>query len=160
MEYLLLVLLFGLLLFTMQRNSKRRRAIANVQSSLGPGSEVMLSSGLFAKVISVDDDRVTLETSPGQQSTWDRRAVLKIITAGVAETPAESVPATQPPGDLELEAPGTGSSSGSGSSSGIGSAAGIEPASSTEAASSTDKPWGSTPAPQPGLGDGDTAPKN
>lgn len=69
-----------LLLLMFQRSSRQRRELAQVQSGLAPGAEVMMSSGLFGTVVAVDGDVVTLETSPGQTSRWDRRAVLRVVT--------------------------------------------------------------------------------
>ena len=70
-----------LLLWNMASRARRQqRDIRSVQDVLVPGAEVMTGAGMFATVVNVDDERVVLETSPGQQSTWDRRAVVKIVT--------------------------------------------------------------------------------
>jgi preprotein translocase subunit YajC len=70
-----------LLLWNMATKARRQqREIRSVQEVLVSGVEVMTGSGMFATVVNVDDERVVLETSPGQHSTWDRRAVVKIVT--------------------------------------------------------------------------------
>jgi len=69
------------LLWNMASRARRQqRDIRSVQDVLVAGTEVMTGAGMFATVDNVDDERVVLETSPGQQSTWDRRAVVKIVT--------------------------------------------------------------------------------
>jgi preprotein translocase subunit YajC len=71
-----------LLLWNMASRARRQqREIRSVQDVIVSGAEVMTGAGMFATVVSVDDERVVLETSPGQQSTWDRRAVVKIINS-------------------------------------------------------------------------------
>jgi len=62
------------------RARKQQREARAVQELLIPGAEVMTGSGMFATIVSVDDERVVLNTGPGQVSTWDRRAVVKVVT--------------------------------------------------------------------------------
>jgi len=62
------------------RTRRQQREMRAVQDVLAPGAEVMTGSGMFASVVSVDGERVVLETGPGQHSTWDRRAVVKVVT--------------------------------------------------------------------------------
>lgn len=62
------------------RTRRQQRDIRAVQDVLTPGAEVMTGSGMFATVVDVDDERVVLETAPGHHSTWDRRAVVKVVT--------------------------------------------------------------------------------
>lgn len=81
---LFLGMAFVLLLLMFQRTSKQRRELAQVQSQIAPGTEVMTASGLFGTVLEVTDDRVVLQTAPGQQTTWDRRAVARIVTASAS----------------------------------------------------------------------------
>lgn len=96
---LFLGMLLVLILLMFQRSSRQRRETAQVQAGLLPGAEVMTASGLFATVIDVDEQKVTLQTGPGQTSTWDRRAVARIITPAVTDD--------NEPGSTETE-PGTG----------------------------------------------------
>lgn len=102
---LFLGIAFLILFLTFQRSSKQRREQAQVQAQVTPGAEVMTASGLFATVIDVSDERVTLRTGPEQTSVWDRRAIARIVTQGSDEA------------DTATE-PGSGSSTSSGSGSG------------------------------------------
>ncbi len=82
MAFVLIVLMF-------QRGSRQKKEAAQVQAGLTPGAEVMTASGLYATVIEVVEEKVTLQTAPGQISTWDRRAVARIVSPGAVEEPAE-----------------------------------------------------------------------
>jgi len=62
------------------RSRKQQREARAVQELLIPGAEVMTGSGMFATIVNVDDERVVLSTGPGQVSTWDRRAIVKVVT--------------------------------------------------------------------------------
>lgn len=70
--------------FVIRRGNRQRRELATIQAELGPGAEVMMASGLYATVVALDDEVVTVETAPGQTSRWDRRAVARIVTAAAA----------------------------------------------------------------------------
>ena len=103
---LVVLLVFGFLL--MRRGSRQRREIATMQASLVVGARVLTTSGLFATVAALDDVAVTLETGPGQQSRWDRRAVARILEGRsdeVAEAPSSS---TSGAGQDQLGHPGGG----------------------------------------------------
>ena len=62
------LLMFGLiavLIFFMFRNGKKRQAaMQQLQNGLRPGAEVMLQSGIFATVVSIDeeDNRLTVQS--------------------------------------------------------------------------------------------------
>jgi preprotein translocase subunit YajC len=84
---LLLVLLGGLLLLMFNRTRKQQREAQQVQTDLVVGAQVMTTAGLYATVVELDDASVLLETSPGQHSRWDRRAVARILS------PEEAAPA-------------------------------------------------------------------
>jgi preprotein translocase subunit YajC len=72
---MLAVLLF--LMFSSQR--KRQRQVQQLQTTLKVGCDVITTAGLHAKVVELDDSTMLLETAPGQQSRWDRRAVAVVL---------------------------------------------------------------------------------
>jgi preprotein translocase subunit YajC len=86
---LLLIVTAGLLVLLTMRGRRQHREQQLLQSRLIPDTEVMTSSGLFATVVSVDDTVVVLETGPGQQSRWDRRAVARVVAAPQTSTDAD-----------------------------------------------------------------------
>ena len=64
--FLFLALAFlGAMLFYSSR--KRKKAAEALRTSVTKGSYVMLTSGIFGKISQVMDDRVELETAPGQK---------------------------------------------------------------------------------------------
>jgi preprotein translocase subunit YajC len=93
---LALLIMVGLLLW---RGSRQRRELATLQAGLTVGSRVLTTSGLHATLVGVDGETVTLETSPGHRSTWDRRAVLRVISPG----PQPERTAPEPPGGPAAE---------------------------------------------------------
>jgi preprotein translocase subunit YajC len=81
---LLLALLAGLLFLMFSRTRKQQREAQQIQAGLTVGVEVMTTAGLYATVVAIEDQVVTLETSPGQTSRWDRRAVSRVLTPATA----------------------------------------------------------------------------
>ncbi|WP_372594537.1 preprotein translocase subunit YajC [Actinotalea sp.] len=84
MDQLLLPLMlagvFGLLIYSSNRTRKRQaKAAQELKENLVPGRQVMTGSGLFGTVVSVDEEAVVLETSPGIESRWLLAAVAKIV---------------------------------------------------------------------------------
>jgi preprotein translocase subunit YajC len=79
--FLPIILLFALMYFVMIRpQSKRRREAQEMQAQLGPGDEVQTVGGLFATVVEVADDVVTLEATPGVTLRYTRGAIARVIT--------------------------------------------------------------------------------
>lgn len=89
--FLLIALVFYFLIIRPQRN--RQKALASTQSTLGVGSEVMLGSGIYGTVASLDDETLMLELSPGTHVKVARQAVVKVIDEPV-------------PGDDRIESDG------------------------------------------------------
>ena len=92
---LLLLVVLGLftyfVLIRPQRN--RMRQLQQTQSTLTPGVEVMTTAGLYATVVDLDDETVTLETAPGVHNRYARAAVARILTpAADDDTPEEASP--------------------------------------------------------------------
>ena len=77
---LLLLVLFGGVLFLMfNRTRRQQREATNLRSGVGPGTKIVTTAGLYATVVEIDGQTVTLETAPGQHSRWDRRAVARVL---------------------------------------------------------------------------------
>jgi preprotein translocase subunit YajC len=82
--FLLPVALIGFMVWSQRR---RQRDAQSLQSGLAVGDEVCTTSGLFGRVISLDDSVVTLEVSPGVHLRFDRRAIgTKTVTAQSSES--------------------------------------------------------------------------
>jgi preprotein translocase subunit YajC len=89
----MIVLLFGVMYFMMIRpQQKRRRDAEQMQSSIGPGDEVVTIGGLYGTVTSIDDETVMLEVAPGVQTRYARPAVARVVSqVPKAETISEEV---------------------------------------------------------------------
>lgn len=86
---LIMLGLVAVLIFFMFRNSKKRQAqMAEMQNNMQPGAEVMLQSGIYGTIVSVDeeDNRVTV-MSGTSTLVVHRNAIGQVVTA--ADAPAE-----------------------------------------------------------------------
>ncbi|HEU0088099.1 MAG TPA: preprotein translocase subunit YajC [Pseudonocardiaceae bacterium] len=79
---LLLIAVLALPLVLGSRRQKRAMAEAQrLQDSLIEGDEVMTTSGLYATVVDISDERtVDLEIAPGVRATWLRAAIREKIS--------------------------------------------------------------------------------
>ena len=74
--------------FLMIRPQQRRnREVQRMQSTLGPGDEIMTSSGIYGEVLDIDETEgtVTLEIAPEVSIKIARGAVSKVVTSVSAE---------------------------------------------------------------------------
>lgn len=92
----LLLLIVAFYFFIIRPNRNRQRAAADLQSSLHVGQEVMTTSGVYGRIMHVDDDAVTLEVGPGVTMRWAKAAVAKVITP---VTDATTNPTAEAPTD-------------------------------------------------------------
>lgn len=75
-----IVVLFGLLYFvTIRPQRNRQRAAQQTQREVVPGSRVRTTAGMYATVISVEDQDVVLEVAPGVQVRFLRRAIMDVV---------------------------------------------------------------------------------
>jgi preprotein translocase YajC subunit len=74
--FLLALTFLGVWIFVSGRN--RKKAAEKLRSEVVKGATVMLTSGIFGKIASVKDDRIELETAPGQKLTVAIGAVSRI----------------------------------------------------------------------------------
>jgi preprotein translocase subunit YajC len=90
LPFVLIALVFWFLIVRPQR--RRQHDLAATQSALGVGTEVMLGSGIYGTVASVEDDTLHLQVAPGTIVKVARQAVVKVIDR--ADVPGE--PRTEP----------------------------------------------------------------
>lgn len=76
---IVMIVVLGAMLLMSSRTRKAQKQAAAFRANLEPGQEVMTASGLFGTVVAVDDDVITLETSPGVTSRWLRPAIGKLV---------------------------------------------------------------------------------
>jgi preprotein translocase subunit YajC len=86
-----------LLLFLFQSQRRRQRTFTSLQDRLAPGQEVITTSGLYGRIITLDERVVVLETGPGQTVRWDRRAIASVVP----DDGPEATPPTDPASDAQ-----------------------------------------------------------
>ena len=92
---LLLVMLY---LLVLRPARKRARDVAALQAALSPGDEVLLTSGIYATVDAIEDDRVRVSVADGVVLTVHRGAVGQIVQDVPASAPElDEDGATTPP---------------------------------------------------------------
>ncbi|WP_432494423.1 preprotein translocase subunit YajC [Kineococcus gypseus] len=105
-QLIFLVLMIALLVFMFSRTRKQQRAQLEMQAGVGPGAEVMTTSGTYGTVVEVEGDVVTLEIAPGVRTRWARRAVARVVTPFAAPLePAPGATAAGATGGLDLSKP-------------------------------------------------------
>jgi preprotein translocase subunit YajC len=74
-----------LIIFMVRNSRKRRRDALEMQDKLKAGAEVMTNFGMFGKVKKIDDaeNKIVLETSPGQTMTVHRQVIARVIDSTV-----------------------------------------------------------------------------
>ena len=82
-----IVLLFWLLVI--RPAQRRQKATVRMQESLQVGDEVMLTSGIFATLRSLEEDRIHVEVADGVVLEVARGAVGNVVPRTDAADPAE-----------------------------------------------------------------------
>ncbi|MFM6971782.1 MAG: preprotein translocase subunit YajC [Rhodoluna sp.] len=95
-DLFLVVALAVLIAFMFMNSRKRKKQVQELQSSIKVGASVMLHSGIVGKVVSVDGDRMVLESTPGTKLTVVKAAVRSIDASASAAT-AKTTPAGKKP---------------------------------------------------------------
>ncbi|WP_432533597.1 preprotein translocase subunit YajC [Kineococcus arenarius] len=106
-QLIFLLLMVGLLVFMFSRTRKQQRAQVEMQSSVGPGAEVMTTSGTYGTVVAADGDVVVLEISPGVRTRWARRAVARVVAPAVGAADPVAGATAADAGGLDLRKPPT-----------------------------------------------------
>lgn len=82
----ILVLAAVAMVFMTRSSRKRQKEATSFRDNLAVGQEVMTGSGYFGRIVAVEDDAITLETTPGNTSRWLRAAIAKLV-----DPPADAV---------------------------------------------------------------------
>ena len=101
LPFVLIALVFWFLIVRPQR--RRQQELASTQSALGVGTEVMLGSGIYGTVASVEDDTLHLQVAPGTTVKVARQAVVKVIDR--SETPGVPTDPDMGPADPDERHP-------------------------------------------------------
>lgn len=84
---LLLLLPIALLAVMFWVSRRRQRQMQHAQQQLQVGDEVSTTSGLFGRLISLEDQVAVLEVADGVQLRFDRRAIVPRRQVETPETP-------------------------------------------------------------------------
>lgn len=83
---ILIVAVFYLLVIRPSQNRKKK--LANLIANVGPGTDVMTSSGIFGTVVSSSPEEVELSIAPGVVIRIMPAAISRVMTP-VVDAPAE-----------------------------------------------------------------------
>ncbi|MDX6298223.1 MAG: preprotein translocase subunit YajC [Nocardioidaceae bacterium] len=92
---LVLIVLVGYLLIV-RPTRKRSQAAQRLQSSLAPGDQVMLTSGIFARLVDLEHETAHVELAPGVVVRVHRRAVGQIIVDPTGDLAKDATSAEDP----------------------------------------------------------------
>jgi preprotein translocase subunit YajC len=83
-NYALPLLLFVVVyMLVIMPQSRRRKQAAALQRAVEPGSKVILTSGLYATVVEIDDGAVILEVAEGVHLRYAKAAILRVVPDSV-----------------------------------------------------------------------------
>jgi preprotein translocase subunit YajC len=92
--FVLVLAVFWLLILRPQQ--RRQRELRALQSSLTPGSAVMLTSGIYGTVSSTNDDHVLVDIAPSVTIKVARGAIAQVLTT--TESDRDAAEGAQPDG--------------------------------------------------------------
>jgi preprotein translocase subunit YajC len=81
------LLVVAFLLLVVRPARARRREFEALQGQLQPGQRVMLASGIFGELVTVDGETVELRIAPQTVVTVNRHAVARVIAPEVSPEP-------------------------------------------------------------------------
>ena len=76
----LVILVIAFLLLVIRPARANRRQFQQLQSTLQPGQQVMLASGIFGEIVTIGDETIELRIAVETVVTVNRHAVSRIIT--------------------------------------------------------------------------------
>ncbi|MBA2356859.1 MAG: preprotein translocase subunit YajC [Actinobacteria bacterium] len=104
MQFLIIMVLGFLLLWVFAIRPARRRQAeqAAMLEQLVAGTEIITAGGLYGTVLTVEDDRLTVEIAPGTSVVLARRAVAAIVPDDDDLEQTDGLEAVEP-GSVEAE---------------------------------------------------------
>jgi preprotein translocase subunit YajC len=97
----ILAVTFVLLWLLFIRPQQRRVREHNVLvASIQPGDEVVLSAGIFGRIVELGPEEMTLEVAPGVELRVARQAVLRRVEDARASGPEDAVDESDTLGEL------------------------------------------------------------
>jgi preprotein translocase subunit YajC len=95
MDYSLLIILGAFLAFIIFSNKKRSNAAKQLEASVAVGAHVVMLGGIKGKIVSILEDSVIVETTPGNRIEFVKAAVRTVIAPTLETKPkaTKSTPA-------------------------------------------------------------------
>ncbi|MCL6516511.1 preprotein translocase subunit YajC [Alicyclobacillus sp.] len=81
----MLVVFYALLILPQRRQQKQRQTM---MKQLGPGAKILTTSGIFGRVVQVQDDVLVVNIADGVDIQLDSRAVLRVVEPAPQADPA------------------------------------------------------------------------
>jgi preprotein translocase subunit YajC len=83
----LLIILAVFLIFIIYSNKKRTNAAKQLEASVAVGSEVVMLGGIKGKIVSILEDTVIVETTPGTRIEFVKAAVRTVVAPSLESKP-------------------------------------------------------------------------
>ena len=80
-----------MMLFLSRQQRKKVKVQKDFLAVIAPGTPVMTTSGIYATVVSLQDDIATLEVAPGVHIRVAKGAIGRTVDAPIIEVPASEV---------------------------------------------------------------------
>jgi preprotein translocase subunit YajC len=102
MDYIPLLIAGAMIVFMITSSRKRKAQAAQMASKVAPGAKVMLSSGIYAEVVSVADDRAVVKSAGSTSLEVAKGAIVRVIEnapekkSSPAKSPASKTAASKP----------------------------------------------------------------
>ena len=97
MDFWPIALMFGLIYFLMIRpQQKRMKQQKEMLETLGEGNEVLTSSGILGKIVSLDENFVKIEVASGVIIMFQKAAVTTLLPPGTIDSPTALLPPPSP----------------------------------------------------------------
>ena len=93
---LVLLVLFLIWLMVVRPQRRRQMYQQSMIDHLRIGDEVLTAGGIFATVVRIDEDEVTVELSPGSEARVAKRAIAAVMPDEDAEPEADLEPQAEP----------------------------------------------------------------
>jgi preprotein translocase subunit YajC len=87
----MLAILAVLIFFMFRNGQKRKKDLEEKQTKIVPGAEVMTNFGVFGTILSVNDEKVQVETSPGNVLTVHKQTIVRFLDEEVAPAVVDDV---------------------------------------------------------------------
>jgi preprotein translocase subunit YajC len=96
MDIILMVVVFGAIMYFLMIRPQQKRMKEHQQlvDSLGPGSRVLLTSGMYATIVHTGERQFIVELAPGVEVTVVKGHVSRVATADEEEFEFDDEPAT------------------------------------------------------------------